>query len=312
VRTWLPQSTLEPAGQEAERLAVLFWWMSAGAAVIWTIVVGLAGYAILARRRRDAPRFERFLIVGGGLVIPTVVLAGLLAHGLAMIPGLVGPAPAGSIRIHVTGEQWWWRVRYQGSGGATIDLANEIRLPAGEPVELVLESRDVIHSFWIPALGGKADMIPGRTTRLVLRAERPGVYRGVCAEYCGSSHAFMAFAVVVMEPVAFARWLDAQARPAVPPATPLEAQGRAAFVASGCGACHAVRGTVADGVIGPDLTHMGGRLSLAAGRLSPARGDIERWLAHPAALKPGARMPAFGMLPHEDLVAMAAYLEGLR
>lgn len=201
------QSTLDPAGRDAERIADLFWWMVAGAAVIWLLVVGLAAYAIRVRRESHSPNAARLLIVGGGVVLPTVVLAALLIYGLAMLPELTSPAPAGSLKIAVDGEQWWWRVRYQLEGGEAVELANEIRLPVGEPVEFQLASDNVIHSFWIPPLGGKVDMIPGRVTRVVLWPTRTGVFRGVCAEYCRTSHALMQFPVVVMERDEFARWL---------------------------------------------------------------------------------------------------------
>ena len=308
-----PQSALDHAGGSAEEIASLFWWMVIGAALIWSLVVGLSIYAIwIGRERQHSIRLGRRLIILGGVVIPTVVLAALLAYSLAMLPGTLARAPAGTLRIHVTGEQWWWRVQYQPPGGEPVDLANEIRLPVGAEVEFELDSPDVIHSFWIPALGGKMDMIPGRTTWLTLRPTRTGVFRGVCAEYCGASHAWMAFPVVVQEPEEFERWLAAQAAPAARPADPLAARGHQLFLSSGCGACHTVRGTAADGVIGPDLTHVGSRGSIGAGRLDSHVDDFRAWVARPGALKPGVQMPAFGMLPPADLQAIAAYLESLQ
>jgi cytochrome c oxidase subunit II len=307
-----PQSALAPAGRDAARIADLFWWMTAGAAVVWLGFVGLTIYAVFVSPRRHDEDGARGLIVGLGVVLPTAVLAVLLAFGLAMLPDLLRPAPAGSLRIQVSGEQFWWRIRYLAPDGAPVDVANELHLPVGEPVELELHSPDVIHSFWIPALGGKVDMIPGRRTRLRLEPTRTGVFRGVCAEYCGASHAFMAFPVVIHERPAFDRWLAGQAAPARPPTAPLAQRGAERFLASGCGACHTVRGTAADGVVGPDLTHVGGRRTLAAGRLGNQASDLRRWVAHPAALKPGVTMPRFDMLPADDLAAIAAYLEGLK
>lgn len=286
--------------------------MSAGAVVIWLAVVGLAIYAIHLEREPHGLRGTRYLIIGGGAVAPTVILAVLLAYGLALLPELVAPAPAGSLKIAVSGEQWWWRVRYHPADGAPVDLANEIRLPVGEPVELRLESADVIHSLWIPALGGKMDMIPGRTTRLALEPTRKGVFRGVCAEYCGTSHAWMGFPVVIVEKEDLARWLADQAKPAQTPAQQTAVRGRDLFLANGCGACHTIRGTVADGVVGPDLTHVGSRLSLGAGVLANEPDDFLRWIAHTAEVKPGAHMPAFGMLPLDELRALASYLDGLQ
>jgi cytochrome c oxidase subunit II len=302
-----PQSALDPAGSAAERIAVLFWGMSAGAAAIWVAVVGLTVYAAYSGPRAGR---ARLLIVGGGVVFPTVVLGGLLAYGLALLPGFLAAAPEGALRIHITAEMWWWRVRYLPPGGAPVDLANELRLAAGAPVELELESHDVIHSLWIPPLGGKMDMIPGRKTRLALVPRRAGVFRGVCAEYCGESHAHMAFPVVVSEAGEHDAWLAEQALPARAPADRAAARGAELFLENGCGACHTVRGTAAAGVVGPDLTHVGSRLTVGAGLLDAA--DVRRFVAHTGALKPGVAMPSYGMLPDGDLDAIAAYLRGLQ
>jgi cytochrome c oxidase subunit 2 len=304
------QSALAPAGRSAERIADLFWWMAGGAAVVWVSVLALGVYAVRANSG-PSRRQAALLIIGGGAVVPTVVLAVLLVFGLSLLPELVAPAPEGSLRVSVTGEQWWWRVRYEVPEGKAVRLANEIRLPVGEPVEFRLASADVIHSFWIPSLGGKVDMIPGRQTRLALHPTRTGVFRGVCAEYCGASHALMAFTVVVQERADFDRWLEGQAAPARSPTTELAERGRDVFLASGCGACHTVRGTAAGGVVGPDLTHVGSRRSLAAGTLPAEPEDFHRWVAHPKTVKPEVIMPHFGMLPPDDLRALAAYLDGL-
>jgi cytochrome c oxidase subunit II len=306
-----PQSALEPAGKQAEELATLFWWMTAGTALIWLVVIGLALYAVYTPERKSLAGARRLIVIGG-VVVPSVVLTALLFYALGLLPKFSAPSPPGSLRIEVRGEQYWWRVRYLPEGRAPIDLANEIRLPVGAPVELELESQDVIHSFWIPALGGKVDMIPGRRTRLALWPTRTGTFRGACAEYCGASHAFMSFAVVVQEPAEFARWLEQQAAPARPPAEPRARAGQDSLFANGCGACHRVRGTDADGVIGPDLTHVGSRLTLAAGMLDNHDAAFNRWVTHTKALKPGAHMPAFGMLPASELEALAAYLESLQ
>ncbi|MDP1589551.1 MAG: cytochrome c oxidase subunit II, partial [Prosthecobacter sp.] len=193
------QSSLDPAGREAERIAELFWWMTGGTVVIWLAMVALAFYAIHARPEAHTEKRARLFIIGGGALVPTVVLGGLLTYGLSMLPELIAKAPDGSLRIAVTGEQWWWRVRYLPPEGGEVVTANEIRLPVGEPVQFDLDSPDVIHSFWIPTIGGKMDMIPGRQTRLVLHPTRTGTFRGVCAEYCGASHTYMAFYAVVME-----------------------------------------------------------------------------------------------------------------
>lgn len=308
-----PQSALNPAGHAAARIAELFWWMAAGAACIWGFMIALALYS-LHHPESHSQRSGILLIIGGGVIFPTVVLAGLLTYGLAFLPDLLRPLSPGDLRIAVSGEQWWWRVRYfsPATNGEAVELANEIRLPVGTPVEFHLESPDVIHSFWIPALGGKIDMIPGRRNRLVLEPTRTGTFRGTCAEYCGTSHALMSFPVVVLEKADFAAWLQRQHEPALAPVQPLAARGQEVFLEHGCGACHTIRGTPADGVVGPELTHVGSRLSLGAGILPNDPEAFVRWLAHTRTIKPGVQMPAFGMLPHEDLRALAAYLDGLQ
>ncbi|HKO50581.1 MAG TPA: cytochrome c oxidase subunit II [Polyangiaceae bacterium] len=306
------QSALAPAGPTAARLATLFWGLTLGALFIWLLVVALALYAAYFPHRGKQRTRARRLIVGGGVVFPSVVLTGVLSYSLALLPELLAPAPEGSLRVEVIGYQWWWEVRYLRAGQQPVVLANEVRVPLGQPVEFELESRDVIHSFWIPALGGKMDMIPGRRTRLRLQADRAGVFRGACAEYCGTSHALMAFPVVALEPSEFAAWLRAQSANAHTPSAPNIERGGRLFLENGCGACHSVRGSEAAGRVGPDLSHVGGRLSLAAGTLSNGRSELARWLVETERLKPGVHMPSFGMLPASDIEALAAYLESLK
>jgi cytochrome c oxidase subunit 2 len=306
------QSTLDPAGETADQVADLFWMMTAGSVVIWLAVVGLAVHALVRRPTPYPEAYGRRLIIGGGVIVPTIVLAALLVHGLAMLPRLLAEAPPGSLRIAVTGEQFWWRVRYRSPDGTAVDLANEVRLPVREPVQFELTSPDVIHSFWIPAIAGKVDMIPGRTTQLTVRPTKLGVFNGVCAEYCGSSHAFMALRVVVLERPEFDRWLAEQRGPASNRRDADAVRGAELFATQGCGACHTVRGTAARGVVGPDLTHVGSRLTLGAGRLPNEAGDFERWLRSTEHLKPGVAMPHFGMLPNEHIRALAVHLESLQ
>ena len=307
-----PQSALDPAGRAAERIAEIFWWMTISGTAIWIAVIALAVWASRTPSEAHNQRRASLLIIGGGAIVPTLLLAALLVYGLAPIPALLAPAPEGSLKIAVSGEQWWWRVRYQISSGESVVLANEIRLPVGEPVEFQLESPDVIHSFWIPSLGGKVDMIPGRVTRLALTPTKTGVFRGACAEYCGTSHALMSFDVVVHEKEDFARWLAHQAAPAQSPSGPPAARGEELFLANGCGACHTVRGTPANGVVGPDLTHVGGRLSIGAGAFQNSVESLRRWIARTDHAKPEVLMPSFGMLPDDEIRAMALYLEGLK
>ncbi len=307
-----PQSALNPAGHGAEQIAQLFWWLVAINTIIWLFAIGLAIYASRIRPRAHHHRKAKLLIIGGGVILPILVLTTYLSYGLALVPDLGAPAPSGSLKIAVSGEQWWWRVRYLPPGGEAIELANEIRLPVGESVDLLLSSPDVIHSFWVPSLAGKVDMVPGRVTRLTLEPTKTGVYRGACAEYCGTAHALMSLYFVVMEPDAFAAWLAHQAQPASVPQQALAKRGWALFMFQGCSACHTIRGTRADGKVGPDLTHVGSRISLGAGILPNEPEAFLRWIAHTEDVKPGVHMPTFGMLPEEDLLALAAFLEGLK
>lgn len=306
------QSALEPAGVGAERILELFWVMLAGAVIIWLVVIGIGQWAMRIHPGSHSRRTALALIVGGGAIFPVLALTSLLSYGLFLLPELRAPAAEGSVRIEVVGERWWWRVRYHLPDGETVVSANEVRLPAGVRTAIELTTADVIHSFWIPSLGGKVDMIPGRANRIILEPTRPGVYRGACAEYCGTSHALMAFSVVVMEPEAFADWLEHAGAPAQPPSGALEIRGRRGFIANGCAGCHAVRGTGATGAIGPDLTHVGGRLSLGAGILENDVAGFARWISATHEIKPDVRMPSYHVLPEEEIKAIAAYLEGLQ
>lgn len=301
-------SAFAPAGMEAAVVLHLFWVMLAGSVVVWLGVLAIAWHATRKREPADARR-AHWLILAGGVATPTIVLGALLAWGLVLMPKLRAAVPPDALHVDVSGEQWWWRVRYRDAG---VDTANEIRIPVGRPVALTLTSPDVIHSFWVPALAGKVDMIPGRSNTLVVQADRAGTWRGVCAEFCGASHAEMRLLVVAMPPPRFERWLQEQGAGAVPATEPLAMQGREAFLRNGCGACHAVRGTSAAGSVGPDLTHVGSRLELAAGALPNEAESLERWIAQPHAAKPGALMPDFDMLPPTEIRAISTWLRGLQ
>jgi cytochrome c oxidase subunit II len=306
-----PQSALATAGRDAERIAHLFVVMASGALIVWMAVVVIAVYAIRGKRPQHTERAANLFIIGGGVALPTVVLGALLAYGLPILPAILTPAPEGNLRIEVSAKQWWWRVRYLTDGGG-VETANEVRLPVGQRVELRLASSDVIHSFWVPSIAGKVDMIPGRQTRLALEPTRTGVFRGACAEYCGASHALMGLVVVVMEPDDFRQWLARQAEPADTPRQALAIQGEREFVSNGCGACHTVRGSEADGRVGPDLTHVGGRMQIGAGILRNEPDAFLEWIARTDTVKPGVHMPAFHALGPDILSALAAYLDGLQ
>ena len=305
------QSSLAPAGGPADFMFGLYWWMAAGALVVWGGMVALGWYYGRPHPESPSTRRDWWLIVGAGTVFPVAVLTVLLAYGLAGIPRIVARAPEGSLLIRVHGEQWWWRIEYVTANGV-VDVANEIRLPVDEPVQFELTSDNVIHSFWIPALGGKMDMIPGRTTAIALHPRATGVFAGACAEYCGTAHAFMRFAVEVMNRDAFDAWLARQAEDAVEPRTPAISRGRDLVVSSGCGACHTVRGTAARGRIAPDLTHVGGRLTIGAGTLPASPESLRRWIGDAHRAKPGVLMPPFAALGDETVEAIAAYLAELR
>lgn len=312
------QSALHPASDAAGAIHQLTIVLTAGAAAILVLVLALAAYGALSGPRSVS---VRAWVIGGGIVFPVVVLAALLFHALRVGYALSAP-PARPPDIEITGKMWWWEVRYAVAAESVVSrqpsvpdrvvLANEIYVPVGRPVEIALKSDNVIHSFWVPALAGKVDMIPGRTTRIVVQAREPGVYRGQCAEYCGIQHSWMAFYVVAVPEADYRRWLESQAAPAREPGPAFLREGREAFMKGGCGACHTVRGTPASGTLGPDLTHVGSRRSIAAGRLDNHAGTLAGWIADPQSIKPGSLMPPATSYTGEELRAVAAWLESLK
>jgi cytochrome c oxidase subunit 2 len=288
------QSILSAHGPAAMAITQLAWVLFVGGAAILLAVLALTAYAVYARPAWLAR--ERF-VVSAGIAFPVAALSVLLAYVYA-IGAPQGAQSETSLRIEVIGEQWWWRVRYPG-----FETANEIRIPAGQPVELILRSADVIHSFWVPNLAGKVDMIPGRENRLRLTAAKPGEFRGQCAEFCGGPHAKMALYVIAETPDQFEAWVENQKR---------ETKSTSPLFLQRCGVCHAVRGTAAAGTRGPDLTHIGSRGFIAAGTLPNNAGTLAGWIASAQHLKPGNLMPSFGNLQGEELRAIAAYLESLK
>jgi len=309
-----PQSVLDPHGPDAELVHNITRVLFIGGTVIFLLTMACVGTVVFTRWKLRKVLGSRRSILVMGIVFPALALAALLVWTLDIARALVLPRSAEPMRIEMIGWQFWWEVRYPdlGSGGALV-AANEIHIPVGREVELVAISKDVIHSVWIPALRGKIDMIPGRTNRIRFMANRPGVVRGQCAEYCGAQHALMAFYVVAHPPEEFDRWLEQERRPAPAPSTDFLALGQRAFGTAGCGACHAIRGTEWTGGYGPDLTHVGSRLSLAAGALDNHRGTLGGWIAGAQDIKPGNRMPSFNsVLTGEELRAVAAWLESLK
>nr|WP_218149643.1 cytochrome c oxidase subunit II [Sphingomonas rubra] len=301
------QSALAPFGAEAASTRTLTIVLLVAAVVIAASMTLLMRHAIRTPGERLTHDQGMKLVLWAGGVFPTILLFALLAASLPLMrPAPVSPA---DLRIKVEGEQFWWRV-VTAPGPGQLVSANEVRLPVGRTVAIDLAGGDVIHSFWIPGLAGKMDMIPGRINTLVVRADKPGRYRGVCTEFCGLSHALMAFDVVAMEPAAFDGWMAGQ-RGASATAS-AAAPGAALFARYGCGGCHAIRGTDAASAIGPDLSRYGNRATLAAGILPMTTANTAAFIRHPEATKPGVRMPAFDHMPEADAVAIATYLQGLK
>jgi cytochrome c oxidase subunit 2 len=311
-------SVLEPAGAQAGLIKQALWDpMFAAAAVTFVLVVGALLWALF-RRRGDAPvpseRRERR--VGVTVGVATAVTS-LVLFVLLLVDSAVGRATTASpghdaLQIRVTGHQWWWEIQYRDSQAHRwATTANEIHVPVGAPVVLELRSSDVIHSFWPPNLTAKRDLIPGHENSLWLEADSAGEYRGQCAEFCGHQHARMAFLVVAQPPDSFRQWLATQRDTAATPTDSLTSRGQEVFLGSSCPMCHAVAGTPAGSRVGPDLTHLAGRRTLAAGTLPNTRGNLAGWILNPQAIKPGAKMPPNALSP-DDLQALLAYLETLR
>lgn len=305
-----PQSALDPAGPSAASIHRLGIWMYVGATLVTLLVTALAIAPFV--RRRERPVNRRLFLWGGGVALPFLTLTVLVPYVFTVGHETRASTRADRLSIDVTGHLYWWEMSYRrGPGGSPAVSANELVLPAGEPVELLLRSNDVIHSFWVPNLAGKTDMIPGRENRMVIQADRAGVFRGQCAEYCGRQHALMAFDVVVLPRAEFDAWLARLALPVQEPATPQLREGRDLFVDLGCGACHTIRG-VAEGITGPDLTRIGARRSIGAGTLPGGVGNLAAWIASAQHLKPGNGMPSYDQLEGPQLRALAAYLGSLR
>jgi cytochrome c oxidase subunit 2 len=306
-------SVLAPQGPAAERIAGLWWIMFGLAGAIYGAVLALLLIGLFRRRRVEHeserhPHPEGWVwILGGGVALPVAVLILLFVLTLGTMASLAAP-PGDALTVEMIGRQWWWEVRYP---DAQVTTANEIHIPAGRPVRLLLTSADVIHSFWAPELHGKLDLVPGRTNTFWIEARRPGIYRGFCAEYCGHQHANMAFLVIAEPPDQFATWLDGQRRPAPPPADPLAQQGQQVFLRSACAFCHTIRDTSAARDSGPDLTHLADRRTIAAGTLENTRDNLADWIRNPQAIKPGNRMPPPD-LTADELQALVAYLQSLK
>ncbi len=307
-----PPPLLDPAGPYAGSTTLLAWVLFGMGALVLLLVLAALWVALFGRAEQRAKLGGPTLIWIGGVAFPVVVLSLLLVYGLSLTRSLSGPIRGDEMRVRVTGEMWWWRVAYlDGDRQLFLHDANELHIPAGRPVVLELESADVIHSFWVPRLSGKLDMIPGRRNLMRIQADAPGVYGGQCAEYCGGPHALMGFTVIAHAPAEFARLMQSRLRAsdASAPATPEAALGARLFQSTGCAACHRIAGTPANGLAGPDLTHVGSRRTLGAGILPNNRGTMMGWIGNSQAIKPGNRMPPYTVLSGEELGALAAYFE---
>jgi cytochrome c oxidase subunit II len=310
------QSTLEPKSGPARDIATLWWWMLVVASVVFVGAVAMLVLAWVRRNREGLPllgggqTLTTGLVVLFGMAIPIVVLVAVfVVANFVVLKNTDAPrASTTAMTIEVTGRQWFWEVRYPGSGAVT---ANEIHIPARTRVNVVLRTADVIHSFWVPQLNRKADTIPGHPNRILLYADKPGRYRGQCAEFCGAQHAHMSMYVFAEPPSRFRAWLAQQARPAVATSATLAQRGERVFMDHQCASCHTIRGTPAAGVVGPDLTHVGRRTTLAALTLPNTPRRLADWIRDPQYFKPGNRMPALA-LDRSEIDAVAAYLEGLK
>lgn len=314
-----PPPVLDPHGPFSNTVTTLAWVLIALVTLIFVLVCLALWVALYGSDELRAKLGGEGVVKWFGLIVPAGVLFVLLAWGTTLVAGM-STIQGDELRMRISGNIYWWRVSYLDAAGMEIHAdANEVHIPVGRPVVVDMVSEDVIHSFWVPRLGGKMDMIPGRTNRLKLQADQAGVYGGQCAEFCGGAHALMGFVVVAHEPADWQRWLDARLMrlqgAATVTAAPVSAEvlrGRQLFNEVGCAACHRVGGTSAQGLSGPDLTHVGSRQSLGAGILPNTRGTLIGWIGDSQSIKPNNRMPAYRSLPAAELTALAAYMESLK
>lgn len=312
---------LAPAGVGAERIASLWWVAIAIAAIVYALTVGALAWGAWRARAHQVPTDAHQLpgdeprvnaVIVGATAVTVLLLFGFLVTDLITSQRLSAMEKPRALTIHITGHQWWWHAEYADSiPSQRLSTANEIHIPAGTPVQLVLQTADVIHSFWAPSLQGKRDLMPHHANLLFLNASQPGEYAGPCAEFCGLQHARMTLRLVVDPPAAYTRWYAAQLTAAPTPTDSLRHLGEAVFTTKACPLCHTVRGTAAGGSVGPDLTHVASRRWLAAGAIPNTDGTLASWITDPQAIKPGTQMPPT-RLTAAELTALVAYLRGLR
>lgn len=308
------QSMLNAQGHSAILLKDLILSIVAICAAVWIAVMVALIWSLIHRRQGvDVQALDRRmrLAVSGAVAVTVSIITGMTIMSFYATRGL-DRARETDVTIHVRAQQWWWQFIYvDPDQAASFQTANELHIPVGKNVRVRLESADVIHSFWVPSLAGKQDLIPGRMNTLIFRAERPGVYRGQCAEFCGLQHSHMAFFVIAEDEESYLKWANAQRKAGLEPRDSDAVAGKAVFMARQCAACHTVRGTEASGTAGPDLTHIGSRRTIAAGLLDNTRGSIAAWIADPQTLKPGNNMPLVA-LSGDELRQLSAYMESLK
>ena len=305
------QSALEPAGVHADRIGDLWNIFLVVCAAVYVLVIV---FLIVALFRRPQLANTRGVLTGVAVAsgITVLILFGFIVASVST-GRAIAYSPKPTVEVVLTGHQWWWQVEYNDHRGVDkrITTANELYIPVGIPVRVFLRSTDVIHSFWVPNLHGKQDLIPGHENAILLHATRPGVFRGQCAEFCGYQHAKMSFWVTALPPAEFAKWADSQRRPSNIPATASQRKGQEIFMSSPCPLCHTIQGTQANGKVGPDLTHLASRRSIAAATLPNRRGYLAGWILDPQHIKPGAYMPPT-QLRQGELEPLLDYLESLQ
>ncbi len=320
------QSAVDPGGPESGHIGTLWWFFLAVLGVIFIVVMTFTLLSLMRRHRgiEQEPLETRHVppegtekkltrIVAGSTIATVIILFILLVSSIVTGKAVseLGDKKNGMV-VEVTGNQWWWHVRYQNDDPSQILVtANEIHIPVGRPVMIRGTSNDVIHSFWVPNLHGKRDLIPSRVTTEWIQADSPGVYRGQCAEFCGLQHAHMALWVIAQPEDKFKAWMQEQLQPAVAPEDADKKRGQEVFLDKACVFCHAIRGTTAAADVGPDLTHFGSRRSIAAGTLPNTKGNLGGWITDPQGVKPGNHMATIAVNPN-DLEPLLDYIESLK
>jgi cytochrome c oxidase subunit 2 len=313
------QSVQNPAGPQAQRLYSLWKFLLIVAAIVFLVVIGAA--AIATRRASGNPELPRLddaqhrklsRAVASATGITALILFVFFIYSLTTGRAIASLPAKNALTIQITGVQWWWDVEYVDTvPSRRVVTANEIHVPVGVPVQIIATAHDVIHSFWVPNLHGKKDMIPGHTTATWFQADTAGLYRGQCAEFCGYQHAKMALWVIAESRESYEKWYAGQLQTPPPPTDSLARAGQDVFLSKSCAMCHNIGGTLAGSRVGPDLTHLASRRSIAAGTLANTRANLQSWIQDPQAIKPGSRMPATSLSP-TDLKALITYLETLK